>query len=432
MDYKQSRKFVKDAEQYGSVLGLDNMISLMEQLGNPQDDLHIVHIAGTNGKGSTIAYLYSILQEAGYKVGRYVSPTLYNYRERIEVNGKAISYNDFASCITRIADAIPKMKGENIAHPTPFEIETAAAFLHFKDKDVDIVLLEVGMGGATDATNIIKAPELCVITSISMDHMSFLGNTLADIASVKAGIIKSGSLVVTMKQPKEVMEVLENVCRERSASLVVADANEGEIVQESYEGQTFWYQGNNFTIPLAGKYQFENAVLAIQAARLLSHNGFPNTMQQRIDGLSKTKWNGRFTTIHKEPLFIVDGAHNPAAADMLAKSLHQYFRGKDIYFIMGVFADKDYRSVIEKTSHFAKHIIAIETPDNPRALPAEKLAEVLSEYHPSVESADSIKAAVNRAFEMAKPKDVIIAFGSLSFIGKMTRVIKQREKDLNR
>ena len=425
MNYQESREYIdRITREIPSVLGLDHMRELMKRLGNPQDDLKYVHVAGTNGKGSVIAFLYSVLSGAGYRVGRYVSPTLYSYRGRMEVSGSRIGRDDFAAYITQVSDAVAAMTEDGYPHPTAFEIETAVAFLFFKNEDCDLVLLEVGMGGNLDATNIIKNTLLAILVSVSMDHMSFLGNTLAQIAEKKAGIIKDGCRVVTAMQRPEAMQVVERVCREHNVQCVAADASKAQVICESCLGQTIRYCGEDYEIPLAGVYQKENAVVALNALKVLDELGFPTTAEQKKEGLRTVSWNGRFTVICKEPLFVVDGAHNPAAADMMAASIEHYFKGKRIIYIMGVFADKDYRSVIAKTAHFAAQILTIQTPDNIRALPAEELAEAVSEYNPNVQAMHTIRDAAERAFELAGEQDVIIAFGSLSFIGEMTEVIE--------
>lgn len=429
MNYQESRAYIKDAEQYGSVLGLANMKELLNRLGNPQNDSRYIHIAGTNGKGSVIAYLYTVLSEAGYHVGRYISPTIYSYRERMEAAGRRVSREKFAEYVTEISLAIHKMTEEGLPHPTPFEIETAAAFLFFKEEHCDLVLLEVGMGGDMDATNIISSPLLAVLVSISLDHQAFLGNTLGEIAEKKAGIIKSGCQAVTMAQDREVLQVIREKCAQEKVPLHIADRKEAEVLSGDCFGQTFRYQGETYEISLAGAYQTENAVLALKALALLENSGFHTTVSQRKSGLKHTRWGGRFTAIQKSPLFVVDGAHNPGAAQMLSESIQRYFKGKDIYYIMGVFRDKDYRSVIEMTQSYAKKILTVQTPDNPRALPAKELAETVREYHPDVEAMGSLEDAADRALALAKPEDVILAFGSLSFIGELTEIVEKKREE---
>ena len=308
MNYQECRAYIDDSAKYGSVLGLDNMREMLDRLGNPQDAVPYVHVAGTNGKGSVIAYLYTTLTRAGYKVGRYISPTLYSYRERLEIAGEKISQEDFAKYVTEISRSIDQMTAVGMNHPTPFEIETAAAFLYFKEENCDLVLLETGMGGNLDATNIVKNTKLAVLVSISMDHMSFLGNTLGEIAEKKAGIIKPGCRVVTTKQKPEAAQVIADTCNKLHVPCVVSDSDEAVLEKESVFGQTFSYKGEKFAISLAGVYQKENAVLALNALEELDRLGWTTTMEQRKDGLLHTSWKGRFTVINKKPLFIVDGA----------------------------------------------------------------------------------------------------------------------------
>lgn len=429
MDYQQSRAYVSDADRYaGGALDLTNIKELMKRLGNPQDQLKYVHVAGTNGKGSVIAYLYTTLSEAGYRVGRYISPSVYSYREKMEVAGRSVSREQFAGYVTRVAAAIEEMTSEGLAHPTPFEIETAVAFLFFAEENCDLVILEVGMGGNLDATNIIKNTILAVLVPISMDHQSFLGNTLSEIAEKKAGIIKPGCSVVTAGQQPETMAVIKNVCAQNNADLTEADLREAKAVKEDFAGQILEYRGETFELSLAGSYQTENAALALEALHVLEKKGYPTTVLQRKTGLKDTRWNGRLTIIHRNPLFIVDGAHNPAAADMLEDSVRKYFKGRKLFFIMGVFRDKDYPYIIRKLCPYAQQIVTVETPDNPRALPAEELAEAIKPCNPNVQAAGSIEDAVNKVFDMAGCDDVILSFGSLSFIGQITAIVKTREE----
>ena len=429
MDYQQSRAYIRDAEQYaGGAMDLINIKELMKRLGNPQDQLKYIHVAGTNGKGSVIAYLYTTLMKAGYHVGRYISPSVYSYREKIETEGKPISRAKFAEQTTRVAAVIEEMTAEGLAHPTPFEIETAVAFLFFAEEKCDPVILEVGMGGITDATNLITTTELAVLVPISMDHQSFLGNTISEIAEKKAGIIKPGSSVVTIGQETEALEVIKKTGAEAGADVCVADVSEAEVLEADFTGQRFCYKGEEYTLSLAGSYQTENAVLALEALRILDERGYHTTLEQRKEGLWATRWNGRLTIIHKDPLFIVDGAHNPAAADMLEDSVRKYFKDRRLFFIMGVFKDKDYPYIIRKLCPYAEQILAIETPDNPRALPAEELAKAIRPCNANVRAEKNIPRAVEELFEMAGKDDVILSFGSLSFIGEITRIVNTRKE----
>ena len=281
MNYRESRAYIENAQPLGMVLGLGNMRELMERLGNPQDDLKFVHVGGTNGKGSVIAYLYSTLTLAGYRVGRYVSPTLYSYRERLETAGKKVTREKFAEYITKIAEVIQEMTAEGLPHPTPFEIETAAAFLYFREENCDLVLLEVGMGGDLDATNIISNTMISVLTSISMDHMTFLGTTIGEIAEKKAGIIKEGCHTVTINQEPEAMAVILERCEGMGVACTISDYKEASVLEESCQGQTFRYKGETYQLSLAGVCQVENAVLALNVMEVLGEKGFPTTAEQK-------------------------------------------------------------------------------------------------------------------------------------------------------
>ena len=282
MNYEESRAYIRAAElKKGIVLGLENMREMMRRLGDPQDELKYVHVAGTNGKGSVIAYLYSALSGAGYRVGRYISPAVYSYRERMEVNGEPVSREKFAAYVTRIAEVIDEIVKEGKPHPSVFEIETAAAFLYFQDEKCDLVLMEVGMGGDLDATNIIRTTVLSILVSISMDHTAFLGNTLGEIAEKKAGIIKPDSHMVTVKQQPEAEAVIRRICTEQNVPYEAADRDSAEVLEASITGQTFLYKGEKYTISLAGAYQKENAVAALRALEILNEQGYPTTLVQR-------------------------------------------------------------------------------------------------------------------------------------------------------
>lgn len=424
MDYLQSREYLNGLSAKGSVLGLSRMRALLELLGNPQNELKFIHISGTNGKGSVLAYLSTILTGASYRTGRYISPTLFSYRERIQVDEKVIEKESLAVHVTAIAEAIEKMqaKGEDI--PTLFEAETAMAFLFFKEKQCDIVVLETGLGGTQDATNVINTPVLEIITSISMDHTAILGDTLEKIAAEKAGIIKPDTIVVSAAQQPEAEKVITKTCRERNCTCQIVSLLDIRDICCGYEHQSFSYRSwNNVVISLAGSYQIQNAALALEAVTALRKTGFSLSDRQVYDGLLNTRWRGRFTVIQKNPTVIMDGAHNPAAAKELQSSLKLYFKGKKLYYIFGIFQDKDYQKVIELTAPLAEHIITIETRDNPRAMAAKDLAEAVAAVNPSVEAADSIQQAVSKTMSLAEQEDAVIIFGSLSFLGEAEKAV---------
>lgn len=424
MNYREARVYLDEMAKYGSVLGLDSMRQMLTLLDNPQDDLKFVHLAGTNGKGSVLAYLSTVLKEAGYLVGRYISPTLFSYRERIQVNEEYIEKEALARLTSLAAKAAEEMTKSGFAHPTAFEMETALAFLYFKEKSCDIVILETGLGGLEDATNVIRTTVMAVITPISMDHMAFLGNTLTKIAENKAGIIKEGCQTVSVLQKPEAMAVIERACSNKNSPLTIADSNSAAMITYDMETQTFSYGGfSDLQIKLAGEHQIRNAVLAVTALKELEKSGYLVGESELRAGLLKTKWEGRFSVVSKAPVFIIDGAHNTDAAAVLKKSLEMYFTNRRIFYIMGIFKDKEYEEIVRITVPGAAHIMTVQTPGNNRALDADELTKVIRKYNPSVETVRNIDKAVNKSLEMAGKDDVIIAFGSLSFLGEITKAV---------
>lgn len=431
MNERKTMEYIQSLQQYGSVLGLDNMKRLCDGLNNIQEQLKIIHIAGTNGKGSTLAFIATILMEAGYKVGRYISPTVSDYRECIQINKRKIGIKDLCTYMSGMKELCEEITKEGYPHPTQFEIETALAFCYFADKGCDFVLLETGLGGAMDATNIIKSPLLCVLASISMDHMGFLGNTLEEITKQKCGIIKQGCPVISTKQEEEAKRVIVEACQPKNAKLTFVDTENITKVKLGIKKQKFCYgEYKNCEITLSGTYQIQNAALALEVVTALKKLGFVISEKAIFEGLKKTEWNGRFQIISERPLFIVDGAHNEDAARKLAESVQFYFTNKKIIYIMGVLKDKEYEKIIENTYPFADKIITVKTPNNVRAMDAYELAMEVSKYHSNVTMADSIQEAVELAYLLADKDSVIVAFGSLSYLGDLIRSVKNREKKI--
>lgn len=424
MNYAQALAYVEEISSAGIVPGLDNIRELCKRLGDPQREVKWIHVAGTNGKGSTLAYISTILTKAGYRVGRYVSPTIREYRERIQLNGKMISQKDLAEGMTIVKEAADAMKAEGMSQPTPFEVETALAFWYFRKKNCQLGVLECGMGGLLDATNVIEGTLAEVIASIGMDHVKFLGNTIEKIAEQKAGIIKPGSSVVCMDQKSEVLDVIQRKANEVGAKLVISRWQEAKKVHYGIEKQTFQYGDfGKLEISLAGQFQIANACLAIDACREISRKGYPVSEEAIREGLKETRWDGRLTVIQKKPLFVIDGAHNEDAAEKLSKSIEFYFTNRRLIYIMGVLRDKDYDRIIELTSRFADQIITITPPNNPRALPALDLAKEVAKVHAAVTAAGSLEEAVEMASLLAGKDDVILAFGSLSYLGKLMDIV---------
>lgn len=431
MNYEEAREYLDQVSEGGSVLGLDNMRELLKRLENPQDSLKFVHISGTNGKGSVLAYVSTVFKEAGYRTGRYISPTLFSYREKIQVNERFIGREDLACLTAKVKKAAEEMKNSGKGSPTIFEIETALAFLYFVEQKCDIVILETGLGGALDATNVITTSVMEVITSISMDHMEFLGDTLGKIALQKAGIIKPHTSVVSAMQETEAAEVILDVCRKKECICNMVDPKQIEHISYGCDGQSFSYKNwNNIKISLMGSYQIKNAALALEAIEALRELGYQLNDNAVYQGMKKAVWKGRFTIISKEPFIIMDGAHNQAAAEELVRSLKLYYPGKKFYYIFGMFRDKDYHQVIRLTAPLAEYIITVETPENPRALPAEELKKAVAEVNPSVEDAGSLRMAVNQVMEQIDKDAVIVIFGSLSFLGEAEMAVNRYKMEV--
>lgn len=427
MNYTEARAYLKEIESRGSVLGLQSMRALLEQLGNPQDQLKFIHIAGTNGKGSVLAYLSTILKEAGYRVGRYISPTIFSYRERIQVNEAPIGREELARLTGQVKQAAERIEAEDGFSPTVFEAETALAFLYFLQMKCDIVVLETGMGGDTDATNVVKTSVLEVFMPISLDHMQFLGDTLEKIAEHKAGIIKPGTMAVSAPQQAEALRVLKRRAKEQGAAFYVLDPSEVTDVVYGLHTQCFTFRGReHLKISLAGVCQILNAATAVLAVDALKTLGWEITDAQLRAGFMRTVWRGRFDVLKKEPLFIVDGAHNRDGARALASSVETYLKGRRIIAICGVFKDKEYEEILKTAAPYLNALIAICTPDNPRALPKEELVRTAQKYIARVQAAESIEEAVDEGLRMAGPKDAVLAFGSLSFIGEITKAVQKR------
>ena len=429
MTYEEAKRFLEECNRYAGEFTLEPLREMLRRLGDPQDKLSFVHIAGTNGKGSVLAYISTILKTAGYRTGRYISPTIFSYRERIQVNETYISREDLVRLTERIKKVGEQMLKEGLRHPTMFEAETALAFLYFAEQQCEVVVLETGMGGRTDATNVIRDTLAAVLTPISMDHMGFLGDTLLEIAENKAGIIKPGCMVVTSVQKPEAECAIRKKAAEYGCRLTTADPEQAVNRKRGLYLQSFDYkQYRQMEISLSGEYQFTNAALALDAVEVLRSRGYRIPDEAVRDGMKHTVWIGRFSVVAERPCFLVDGAHNRDAAEKLAQSIEKYLPGRRLICILGVLADKEYEMVIKKTVGYAAEIITVMTPGNERALPAEDLSKKVAEYNSHVQAAESLKQAVDRAYELAEEEDVILAFGSLSYLGELVRLVEKRRQ----
>ena len=491
MTYREARVYLDDMSKYGSVLGLDTVRALLGELGNPQDGLKFIHVAGTNGKGSILAYVSTILREAGFLVGRYVSPTVVSYLEKIQVDGRWIGEDEFAALVEKVQKAVACMETNGRGHPTVFEMETAIAFLYFREKKCDYVVLETGLGGRLDATNVVENTVLAIFSSIGRDHMGILGDTLTEIAGEKAGIMKPGCRVVSAAQKPEVRKALEERAAQLGCPITFARPENARVVEEDYKGMRFSYtltdsqsppapQGHAFSdlrIRLAGKCQIENAVTAIEAAWVLRDmgdvacfsvqgvsagrdSGTRGITEEAIRrGLEKTAWAGRFTCIGERPTFIVDGAHNVDAAVRLRRSMETYFPQKRLFYIIGVFKDKEYEKIVEIMAPLAARVYTVDLPNAGRTLSAKHLKETFDKELAScgvgtgtdaraffdaeggvgddvfsgagnggvrVEAVEDIDRAVRLALAEAGVEDVILAFGSLSYLGRVMEIVKEK------
>jgi len=429
MLYEEARVYLDDASKYGSVLGLDSIKSLLGELGNPQNDLEFIHIAGTNGKGSILACLSSILSEAGYRVGRYSSPTVMGYLERFQIDGQWMAEDELAFFVGQVKAAIDCMCGKGLPSPTVFEIETAIAFLYFKKENCDYVVLEAGMGGALDATNIIPSAKVCVFASISKDHVGVLGDSLEEIAANKAGIIKPGAWVVTAQQTESVWKVISRCAENLGCPVLRARPDQAVILEESLEGQSFSYgEYEDLTLHLSGRYQIENVVTvleAVKALRTLGADIFDDAVRR---GLEAAKWPGRFQQVCAEPLIIIDGAHNEDAVRRLRENVQIYLQGKRIIAVMGVFKDKDYRRMLEIIGPHLARAYAVELPNRERTLDKETLVRELHRQNVFSEPADSVEEAVYKAAREAGKDDAVLIFGSLSYLGEAVRAVREYRK----
>ena len=430
MNYREAMDYIEACGSYGIVPGLENIRELLHRLDNPQRRLKFIHIAGTNGKGSCLAFISTALTLNGYKVGRYVSPTILDYRERFQIQGKQISKAEVGRLMEVVAAHADSMEREGFLHPTPFEIETAMAFLLFCKKECDIVVLETGMGGLLDATNIIENTLVAVITSIDKDHSGFLGDTLEKIAIQKAGIIKENAIVYSAYQEECVKNIIEVTAKDKNAKeTYFLNPREIKGVKFDLHKTTFSYKNRKrVEISLLGAYQVKNAALALDVLDCLKELGFSLKEEKIRKAFRESIWPGRFQVLDRKPYFIVDGAHNPAAAIELRKSIEFYFTNKRLLYIMGMFRDKEYEKVIETTCDLAEHVITVAKTGNNRALSALELAEEVKKVNPMVTVADSVQEAVELAYLLADKDTVILAFGSLAYLGDCMNVVKHRKE----
>ncbi|WP_245157243.1 bifunctional folylpolyglutamate synthase/dihydrofolate synthase [Anaerovorax sp. IOR16] len=452
MTYEETLEKIHEFGKFGSKLGLERMITLMEYLGNPQDKLKAIHVAGTNGKGSVCRYLYSVLLQNGYGVGLYTSPYLEKFTERMECNGELISEQDLASCTEEVLIQVDRLISDGFESPTEFEVITAIAFLYFWKKRVDYVVLEVGLGGRGDSTNIIQNPLITVITSISFDHMEYLGDTLEKIAFEKAGIIKEDAPIVCNVKDAAATEVIASIAKKKNALFYNADrfssnkqfnnknGDDGYtkavhnviIKNTSMDAYHFSAEimGENYEdvmLSMIGEHQVENALCALTVLEILKKEDIMSLSQKMIlKGMLQAKQIGRLEVLQKNPFVIIDGAHNDAGAKALSDSLQKHFKGKKILLFIGMLADKEVDKMINDFAKTGAVLVATE-PDNPRKLRAEDLCLKVNKAGFDCKVGGLPKNAVQYAKEKQTDFDVIVFAGSLYLIGKIREIWKHEE-----
>ena len=420
MNAEQAIAYIHSVCWKGSIPGLGRTQELLEKMGNPEKKLKFVHIAGTNGKGSTAAMTASILSKAGYRTGLYTSPYIYRFHERIQVDGVEISDED----LTEITEYVKPLADSMAQSPTEFELVCCIAFEYFYRKKCDIVVLEVGMGGAWDATNVIEVPEVAVITNIGLDHTEYLGDTVEKIAETKSGIFKPHGHAVVYRSTPSVEAVYERVCAERDVSLRKADFEGLVLKAHTLEGQVFdCGSRKNLVLPLLGDHQLHNASVVLSIADTLIEEGWKISEQNIYDGIRDVRWPGRFDIVCRKPLFIIDGGHNPQCIGALVKNIRDYLAGKKVIALTGVLADKDYADMYKPVMPLVDRFVCI-TPPNPRKLEAEQLAQYLQQAGAQAQASESILDGVKKAMELAGEDGVVLCFGSLYSIGGIRDALK--------
>ncbi len=432
MNYQQAVDYIHSLGRFGSKPGLSRIGELLKQLGSPEKQLKFVHVAGTNGKGSTAAFIAGMLGEAGYRTGLYISPYLESFNERIQINRCPISEDKLAELVTSIKPLCHQLSETAVGHPTQFEIITALAMQYYALEQVDIVVLEVGLGGRFDATNIIPPPEVGVITSIGLDHQAVLGDTIPEIAAEKAGIIKPHMTLVTGVRELEAREVIAAKVEQEAGQLYALDRDfKARDRQYRWNGQSFKYlsladEEQQIQIALNGRHQVDNACVAIAAVEVLNKKGFEVSWEAVKNGISKVNWPGRMEVIRQEPLVILDGAHNSHGTKALKNSLQELARYQKIISVIGILKDKDFAEMIEDIASLSK-IVIITAPDYYRAIDTGILVAEALNYCQSVLSVTGVANAVSKAILLAEKNDLVLITGSLYTIGEARTFLRNTD-----
>lgn len=428
MKYEEAMKYITEMGNFGSNYGLERTYKLLEHLGNPERDLKLIHIAGTNGKGSTTSMITEILMGEGYKVGMYTSPFIEEFEERIQINRNNIPKESLAILMDEIKVAVDKVIEAGYNHPTEFEIITVLMLLYFKKENIDFGVIEVGLGGTLDSTNVIK-PIIQVITSISFDHTNLLGNTLEKIAREKAGIIKRGIPTVIYPQQEEVLKVIKNKCFEMDSELYIAN-NENlkfkNIVNLDKPYQLLKYNNEiDILLPLLGEHQIINLSVAMQAIEVLNNKNIIDiSIANIVKSIKNVSWKGRLEVLSNNPYVVIDGAHNIQGIKTLSRNIKKYFKYENLYLILGILADKDVEEMIKIITPMAKKVYSV-TPNSIRGELAESLKDEVSKFNKNCKAFDKYEEAYLEALNDASEKDLILASGSLYMIGDMRKIIRK-------
>ena len=428
MRYEEAMKYITEVGNFGSNYGLERTHKLLEYLGNPEKELKFIHIAGTNGKGSTTSMITEILMGSGYKVGMYTSPFIEEFEERIQINRNNIPKESLAILMDEIKVAVDKVIEAGYNHPTEFEIITVLMLLYFKKENIDFGVIEVGLGGTLDSTNVIK-PIIQVITSISFDHTNLLGNTLEKIAREKAGIIKKGIPTVIYPQQEEVLKVIKNKCFEMDSELYIAN-NENlkfkNIVNLDKPYQLLKYNNEiDILLPLLGEHQIINLSVAMQAIEVLNNKNIIDiSIANIVKSIKNVSWKGRLEVLSNNPYVVIDGAHNIQGIKTLSRNIKKYFKYENLYLILGILADKDVEEMIKIITPMAKKVYSV-TPNSIRGELAESLKDEVSKFNKNCKAFDKYEEAYLEALNDASEKDLILASGSLYMIGDMRKIIRK-------
>lgn len=429
MNYKEAMNYIKKVGNFGSNYGLERTERLLEILGNPHKKLNVIHIAGTNGKGSTTAMIASMLIEEGFNVGMYTSPFLEEFEERIQINRENIKKSDLADYVECIKEAVDKVIDEGYNHPTEFEIITCLMFKYFYDKKVDYAVVEVGLGGRLDSTNVVD-PLLTVITSISLDHTNILGSTLKEIAREKGGIIKKKTPLILYPQKEEALNEIKAIAKEKLAKIYYVKESDIKLI-DIVKGNDFYqkieikgeFNTYNANLKLLGEHQILNCAVAVRAVEVLSKiQDFE--LKNIENGIENAKWIGRLEVLNKNPLVVIDGAHNIQGITTLKENINKYFDYKNVILLIGILADKQVEDMIKVITPMSKNIIAL-TPHSDRAELGVKLKEEIEKINKNVESFESYETAFKKALKIAREDDLILVTGSLYMIGEMRGIINK-------